>query len=133
MSKGIYKIPKEEDVLRISMEILSEHGIVNSLKMLTKLVNMRAKSENPDWRIGPKRLKRVLARNGKIKIEVISRESDEELGGEVRCVVCGEVMEPELNKTLYGGVVTLGYRCKHCGYRTDTKKKIPMRYVFRLR
>ena len=133
MSKGLYHLPKEEDILRITLDILEEYGVVNSLKTLTKLVNMRAKSENISWRIGPKRLKRVIASSKRIKIDVITRKTDETIAGDVKCIVCGEIMEPELNKTLDGGIVALGYKCKFCGYRTGTEKEVPLRYIFRLR
>ncbi len=133
MSKGLYHLPKEEDILRITLDILREYGVVNSLKTLTKLVNMRAKSENSTWRIGPKRLKRIIARSRKIEIDVMTRKTDEVLAGDVKCIVCGETMEPELNKTLDGGIIALGYRCRFCGYRTGTEKEVPLRYIFRLR
>jgi hypothetical protein len=132
VSKDLYHLPKKEDILRITLEILGEYGVVNSLKTLTKLVNMRAKSENSTWRIGPKRLKKIVAKSKRIKIDVITRKTEEVLAGNVKCIVCGEIMQPELNKTLDGGIIALGYKCKFCGYRTGTEKEVPIRYIFRL-
>ncbi len=131
--KGIYEIPKPEDVLRISIEILEEYGIVSSLKMLTKLVNMRARTENSRWRIGPQRLRKIVAVSKKVEIDVITKETGERLEGDVKCMVCGEAMRPEMNRTLDGDVVVLGYVCGNCGYRTGMEKKAPLRYTFRLR
>ncbi len=131
--KGIYEIPPAEDVLRISIEILGEYGIVNSLKMLTKLVNMRAKTENSRWRIGPQRLKKIVAKSDRIAIDVLTKETGERIGGDALCIVCGEKMEPELNRTLDGDVIVVGYLCRHCRYRTGLEKKLPLRYTFRLR
>lgn len=133
MSAKFYKIPKEEHVIRIAVEIVREYGVVNSLKMLTKLVNMRARTENKDWRIGSKRLRKIVARSGKIRVEVVTREKDGEIEGIPKCPVCGEEMMPELNRTLDGGITALGYICKKCGYHTDTKRRVPMRYIFRIK
>jgi transposase-like protein len=133
VSKGLYRIPKEDEVLRIAVEIIREYGVVNSLEMFSRLVNMRARTENREWRISSRRLRRIAAKSKKIKIEVITRESDDELEGNPKCPICGEEMIPELNKTLDGGITALGYVCKHCGYRTDTKRRVPMRYIFRVK
>ena len=131
--KGIYEIPEAEDVLRIAIEILGEYGIVSSLKMLTKLVNMRAKTENNRWRIGQQRLKKIVAMSKKVDIEVLTKEAGERLEGDVHCMVCGEKMRSEMNRTLDGDIVVLGYVCNNCGYRTGMEKKAPLRYTFRLR
>ena len=32
--------------------------------------------------------------------------------------------------TVFGGTVTLGYRCSRCGYWTGLRKRVPTRYVF---
>lgn len=131
--KGLYEIPKAGDVLRISIEILEEYGIVSSLKMLTKLVNMRARTENSRWRIGPQRLRKIVALSKKVEIDVITKETGERLEGDVRCMICGEQMQPEMNRTLDGDTVVLGYTCRNCGYRTGVEKKAALRYTFRLR
>lgn len=129
--KGLYNIPAEKDVLRIAIEILEDYGLVNSLSAFTRLVRMRARSENEAWRIGAARLKRIVACSKSIRMEIITRDTDEDVKKPV-CMVCGGRMEPEMNRTLDGDVVVLGYVCTRCGYRTGTKRKIPVRYVFRM-
>ena len=34
------------------------------------------------------------------------------------------------NQTIWGGEVTLEFRCRRCGYWTGKKKRVPTRYVF---
>ena len=37
------------------------------------------------------------------------------------------------NITIYGGTVTLGHKCKRCGYWTGKTRRIPSRYIFTLK
>jgi len=37
------------------------------------------------------------------------------------------------NLTIWGGEVTIEFRCNKCGYWTGKKKRIPTRYVFHLK
>ncbi len=129
--KGLYRIPPESEVKTAVMGVLQDYGMVSSLKALTGLVNMRLSSENPSWRVGQRRIKKIAARMRGVEVEVISAETDEPLENP-KCLVCGSDMRPVMNRTLYGETVVLGYSCPVCGYRTGLKRKIPMRYAFRL-
>ena len=50
-----------------------------------------------------------------------------------KCPVCGGQMKAMKNITIYGGTVTLGHKCKRCGYWTGKTRRVPSRYIFTLR
>jgi hypothetical protein len=39
-------------------------------------------------------------------------------------------MRRQQNETIFGGKVTLGYKCRACGYWTGLKRRVPVRYIF---
>jgi ribosomal protein L34E len=47
-----------------------------------------------------------------------------------RCPVCATELEGIQNRTLEDGQVTLGYRCRNCGYWTHLRSRIPVRYSY---
>ena len=130
--KGLYRIPPEEELKRAICGILEDYGMVGSLASLTSLVNMRLSTENPSWRVSQRRVKHTAASMRRVEIEIISADSNEVVENP-KCLVCGNPMKPVMNRTLFGDVVTLGYHCTVCGYRTGLKRKIPIRYIFRIR
>ena len=63
------------------------------------------------------------------KVEIQTREAEEK-SRNVRCPVCGSKTKRIQNETVYGGKVTLGYKCRSCGYWTGMKRRVPTRYIF---
>ncbi len=49
---------------------------------------------------------------------------------QVKCPVCGARLRKVRNMTVFGGTVTLGYRCDRCRYWTGLRKRVPTRYIF---
>lgn len=67
--------------------------------------------------------------NGLAKVEIHARESDKKTSAR-DCPVCGGKTFKLKNETVYGGTVTVGYKCKTCGFWTGLKQRVPTRYVF---
>ncbi len=130
--KGIYRIPPEKEVKKAIEEVLEDYGMLGSLTSMTLMINMRLSSANSAWRVSSRRIKRIVSRMKRVKMEIISSEREEMIKKPI-CIVCSAEMKPLMNRTLDGDIVVLGYVCPDCGYRTGLKRKVPVRYTFRLR
>ena len=130
--RGLYRIPPEKEVETAISGVLEDYGLIASLASMTAMVNMRLSSENPAWRVSQRRVKRTAAGMRQVKMEIISSEREAIIENPA-CIVCSTEMKPVMNRTLYGDTVTLGYICPKCGYRTGIRRKVPVRYTFRIR
>jgi hypothetical protein len=83
--------------------------------------------EDPALTIGAQRLRRLLLDAHAVRFHITYRERADE-GPLDRCPVCGDPLEPIRNQTLFGERVTLGHRCRRCGYWTHLKRRVPTRY-----
>ncbi|MCI4336866.1 MAG: hypothetical protein L3K17_06700, partial [Thermoplasmata archaeon] len=83
--------------------------------------------DDPALAIGARRLRRLLLDARAVRFEITYREQANRKPLE-QCPVCGESLDPIRNQTLSGGVVTLGHRCRRCGYWTHLKRRVPTRY-----
>ena len=82
--------------------------------------------------MGGARVRRLVIDSGLVGVEIHARESEEKKGL-TRCPVCGERVKKLKNMTVFGGTVTLGFKCPRCGYWSGLRRRIPTRYVFRRR
>jgi DNA-directed RNA polymerase subunit RPC12/RpoP len=101
---------------------------VNSQRQLKILVEKDLRAEEI-FRVGGPRLRQITIDSGLADLEIHCRESDERRSL-VKCPVCGERLRRLRNMTVFGGTVTLGYRCSRCGYWTGLRKRVPTRYIF---
>ena len=62
-------------------------------------------------------------------LEIHAREANEKRGL-TKCPVCGERVKRLKNMTVFGGTVTLGFKCPKCGYWSGLRRRVPTRYVF---
>ncbi len=123
-----YKIPSGEQVLTALRSVLSRRRIVNSQRRLRALVEKELQKED-DYRVGGVRLRRIALDADMVDLEIICRESDTRRSL-IKCPVCGERLKKVKNLTVFGGTVTLGYKCPACPYWTGLKQRIPSRYIF---
>jgi len=124
-----YKIPKA-DVLAIAIkEALREQSTVISQIKLTKLVKAQLKKMDPEFTASEERIRKVALVKKLTKIEIQSREAQEK-SSKMPCPVCGSRVKRIQNETIFGGKVTLGYKCKSCGYWTGLRRRVPTRYIF---
>jgi predicted RNA-binding Zn-ribbon protein involved in translation (DUF1610 family) len=124
-----YKIPKV-DVLALAIrEALREQKTVISQNKLTELVNFNLRNMDPQFRASEERIRRTTLMNKLAKVEIQTREVQDK-SSKATCPVCGKRMRRLRNETIFGGKVTLGYKCRACGYWTGLKKRVPVRYIF---
>jgi len=128
----MYKVPADEAVLLAMQDVLVRHKSIESQRRFKVLVEKAMSSGGEDFRVGEKRLRLMALKMGIAKLEINYRETDEKRAITM-CPVCGARLSRERNQTVYGGTVTLGYKCAECGYNTGVKRKVPVRYIFTLR
>jgi len=123
-----YRIPSDDRVRASLARVFSTRRAVNSQRQLKRLVEKDLKGEE-DFRVGEPRLRQIAIDSGRLDLEIHCRETGERRSL-VRCPVCGERLRRVRNMTVFGGTVTLGYRCARCTYWTGLRKRVPTRYVF---
>ena len=123
-----YRIAKDDRVRESIARIFSTRRAVNSQRQLKRLVEKDLKADEV-FRVGESRLRQIAIDSGKVDLEIHCRETIE-MRSLVRCPVCAERLARVRNMTVFGGTVTLGYRCSRCGYWTGLRKRVPTRYVF---
>jgi predicted RNA-binding Zn-ribbon protein involved in translation (DUF1610 family) len=124
-----YQIASDEKILGAVKKVLQKYHTVSSQHALKKLVEKELQSKKQQVYVSEPRLRVLVLRSGLVQVEIHTREGnpDKIL---YKCPVCGGVLQRVKNQTIYGGEVTLEYRCGLCGYWTGKKKKIPTLYVF---
>ncbi|MEM0449334.1 MAG: hypothetical protein QW520_05880 [Methanomassiliicoccales archaeon] len=125
-----YKIPKADILALAIKEALREQRTVDSQAKLAELVNLRLRRIDPSYAVSEERVRRVALGSRLAKVEIQTREI-EERSRKSPCPVCGRKrMQRIQNRTIFDGKVTLGYRCRFCGYWTGVRRKVPTRYIF---
>ena len=123
-----YRIPKDDEVLAALRRATALRKIVDSQRKLKRFVDKELKGEET-LKVGEVRLRRLAIDSNLFRLQILTRETDLRKSL-VRCPVCGSRIQRVRNMTVFGGSVTLGYRCATCGYWTGLKRRIPTRYVF---
>ncbi len=122
------------ELVRRSAEaaLVRARGPVPSQGALLRAVRPILHGEDPAFALGGKRLRGILLGipSVRVSVEFAERPSRRPL---TACPVCGGGLTPIRNRTLLDDRVTLGYRCVRCGYWTHLKRRVPVRYSFRLR
>ncbi|MCJ2532578.1 MAG: hypothetical protein LN411_01470 [Candidatus Thermoplasmatota archaeon] len=124
-----YKIPSDTEVVEAIRDVLSRYGIINSQRKLTEFVLRSLRRHDSDYAISEERVRKLALGNGLASVEIRCRDTREKTSAGA-CPVCGGRTERIKNLTVYGGSVTMGYKCKTCGYWTGLKNRVPTLYVF---
>ncbi len=124
-----YKIPSDTEVVEAIRDVLSRYGIINSQRKLTEFVLRSLRRHDSDYAISEERVRKLALGNGLASVEIRCRDTREKTSAGA-CPVCGGRTERIKNLTVYGGSVTMGYKCKTCGYWTGIKNRVPTLYVF---
>ncbi len=126
-----YRIPKDDVIRAAISRVFQTRHEVSSQRALKRLVEREVRgSEN--FRVGEERIRRLAIESGLTRLEIRAREADERRGL-TKCPVCGERVKRIKNMTVFGGTVTLGFRCPKCGYWSGLRRRVPTRYVFHRR
>lgn len=123
------RIPRDEEVLAATLEVLAREGHVETQRRLGELVEERLADRDPDYAVTGKRVRRLAVRSGSVEVRIQARE-DGETPTMQGCPVCGSDLEELRNATLEGGEVQTGYRCSWCPWWTGPTLRVPRRYTF---
>jgi len=127
-----YYIPSKEQVEKAMNKVLKKFRIIQSQNKLKELVVKELTTRKRKPGLTGRRLRRIALDSGFIKLEIHTREGDPNKIMN-RCPVCNDSLQRVKNLTIWGGEVTIEFRCTHCGYWTGKKKRIPTKYVFHLK
>jgi len=127
-----YHIPSDEQVQKALKKIFTKHRTINSQLKLKNLVEKELKTKNKNYGVSNSRLRNIAINSHFIKLDIHSREGDPHKTMN-KCPVCGNNLKNVKNLTIWGGEVTIEFRCGNCGYWTGKKKRIPTRYVFQVK
>ena len=128
----MYKIPPDDAVLLAMQEVLAKHKSIDSQHKLKRLVEKALSSGGDEYRVGERRLRLMALNAGIARLDIKYRETNDK-GAIALCPVCGVKLTRERNQTVFGGTVTLGYKCNACTYATGIKRRVPTRYIFTFR
>ncbi len=123
-----YRIPSAERVKESLGRVFATRHEVDSQHRLKLLVEKDLRAEER-FRVGEVRLRQIAIDSGLVELEIHCRETDVKKSL-YKCPVCGGRLQRVRNMTVYGGTVTLGYRCNRCRYWTGLRRRVPIRYVF---
>ncbi len=128
----VYHILSDEKILGAVAKVFAKNHKVSSQHKLKKLVEKELQRKKQQAHVGEPRLRTLVLNSGLVQVEIHTREGDPDKILH-KCPVCGGSLARVKNQTIYGGEVTLEFRCGQCGYWTGKKKKIPTLYVFHLK
>jgi len=128
----VYHIPSDEEILGAVKKVFQKYHMVSSQHKLKKLVEKELQTKKEQFLVSESRLRTVVLNSGFVSAEIHTRDGDPDKILH-RCPVCKGSLQRVKNQTIYGGEVTLEFRCALCGYWTGKKKKIPTLYVFHLK
>ena len=127
-----YHIPDDEQVVSALKKVFKKYRTVNSQNKLRRLLIQELNTKKKKFGVSESRLRNLAIKSDFVKLEIHSREGDPKKML-VKCPVCGSSLKRVKNLTIWGGKVTIEYKCPNCGYWTGKKKRIPSRYVFHLK
>jgi len=125
-----YSIPNDEEVQDALRYVMRRNKGINSLNKLRDLVLKELQNKNPDYTVGFERIRKLAVTAPFIKTNIYARKSEKKGSLKGKCPVCSNKLEKTKNETIFGGSVTLGYKCQKCPYWTTLKRRIPTRYSF---
>ena len=127
-----YHIPSDEKIIKAVTKVLKKYRTVSSQHRLKELVENELKTKNDEFHVSGSRIRNLVLKSDLVRIEIHSREGDPDKVLS-RCPVCNNSLKRVKNLTIWGGEVTIEFRCSNCGYWTGKKKRIPTLYVFHLK
>ncbi|MFA5102459.1 MAG: hypothetical protein WC525_04850 [Candidatus Thermoplasmatota archaeon] len=125
----VYHIPSDDALRGAVKKVFQKYHTVTSQRKLKTYVEKELQTKKKQFRVSEPRLRTLVLKSGLIQVEIHTREGDPDKILH-KCPVCGGSLQRVKNQTIYGGEVTIEFRCDHCGYWTGKKKKIPTLYVF---
>lgn len=125
-----YSIPSDEEVLNALHYVMRRNRGVKSLTKLRNLVIKELQNKDPEYTVGFDRLRKIAVTAPFIKTEIAARTAETGKSLKGSCPVCEGKLDRTKNETIFGGTVTLGYKCERCPYWTGLNRRIPTKYHF---
>jgi len=123
-----YRIPTDDAIRAAIARVFQTRHEVPSQRALKRLVDRELRgSEN--FKVGEERVRHLAIESGLVGLQIHTREAEQKRSL-TKCPVCGERVKRLKNMTVFGGTVTLGFRCPKCGYWSGLRRRVPVRYVF---
>ncbi len=120
------RIPPEDVVAQAIDDCLARVPRMRSQRELLDAVSSELARIDPDYRVGPERLRRIGIEKGVLTLCISYAADGREVGAD--CPVCGFPLEPVRNRTLDGDTVEMGRGCGRCGYSAMGEAARPARY-----
>jgi len=124
-----YHIPSDERIINAVKKVFKKYRTITSQQRLKQLVEKELKTKKEEFHVSGSRLRTLVLQHNLARIEIHSREGNPKKILN-KCPVCAHALQKVKNQTIFGGEVTIEFRCSHCGYWTGKKKRIPTLYVF---
>jgi len=124
-----WKLATDEQLLEALKKALDSRKTMCSQRELRDRVLKELGKQEPGLTASGERLRRLAITSGLAQVEIEWRETDKRTA-RFKCPVCGSPLKATKNETVFGGTVTLGFRCPKCPFRTTVKRKEPTRYTF---
>jgi hypothetical protein len=121
--------PSEKQVQTALKKVFLKIHTISSQNKLKKLVDKELAKQKIKMGVSPSRLRNIAIDSDFVKLEIHSREGDPKKLM-TKCPVCNGNLKNVKNLTIWGGKVTIEFKCNNCGYWTGKKKRIPVRYIF---
>ncbi len=123
-----YRIPKDAQILAALRRATDLKPVVDSQRKLKRLVDREMRGDE-GFKVGEERLRRLAIDSRLFELRILTRETDLRKSL-INCPVCEARLGRLRNMTVFGGTVTLGYKCPRCGYWTGIRRRVPVRYTF---
>jgi len=124
-----YLIPSDEQIISALKKVLQKYRTIQSQYKLREIILKELNTKKQKYGVSQARLRNIAINSDFVKLEIHSREGDPKKLM-TKCPVCKHNLKNVKNQTIWGGKVTLEFKCNHCGYWTGKKKRIPTQYVF---
>jgi hypothetical protein len=128
-----HKIPKDEDVLTAIQRVILRYGTINSQRQLKNIVQLELNNIDPLYHVGDARVRNLALKSKFILCEIKYRHWPDNKTKLKHCPVCSSTVQKIRNKTLTNEIITIGFKCTNCPYKTDIPIKVPARYIFSAR
>lgn len=124
-----YRVPSAEVLAVAISDVLREHGMISSQRLFAYFVREKLKCLDKQFAVTEERVRRTAMQSGLVRLEVETRDTGVKVKGGY-CPVCHSRLRRVKNETIYGGTVTLGYRCVSCPYVMGATLRVPTKYTF---
>ncbi len=125
----VWRLPEDDVVVEAVRRALEARRTMGSQRELRERVLRELRREDPKLTASGPRIRRLALTSGLARVEISWRETDRKVAL-FKCPVCGSRLRPMRNETVFGGTVTLGFRCPVCPFRSGIKRMEPTRYEF---